>query len=290
LLNHIDAPTLSMHKKDAKALHLASGDLVAVKSQFGSVTLQVDINDSVKAGQLFAPIHWNDQFASAARVGSLAAPVTDSSGQPESKYIPVSVAPLPVATWVQVATEVDLDMKGFDYWLKTPLASGFRYLAASFSNSEVNGADWLQSLASETDRVVEFEDREKDSYRSLVRRQGRILAMGYCSPRLSELPEGSWLSEAFNGNQTSRQQNDWQLLAGRSGSGADKGRLICSCFEVGEKEICSAIAAGASTTRALGESLKCGTNCGSCVPELKQLIERCQQDEADADDSRPNVA
>jgi bacterioferritin-associated ferredoxin len=49
---------------------------------------------------------------------------------------------------------------------------------------------------------------------------------------------------------------------------------LCSCFEVGEQQIARAIRAGANSVRALGETLRCGTNCGSCVPELKGLIAR----------------
>jgi len=45
---------------------------------------------------------------------------------------------------------------------------------------------------------------------------------------------------------------------------------------VGEKQIACAINEGKSTVQALGESLKCGTNCGSCIPELRSLIEELQ--------------
>jgi len=45
---------------------------------------------------------------------------------------------------------------------------------------------------------------------------------------------------------------------------------VCACFKVSEAEIRSAVAAGA-TLAALQKDLKCGTNCGSCVPELRRL-------------------
>jgi assimilatory nitrate reductase catalytic subunit len=47
-------------------------------------------------------------------------------------------------------------------------------------------------------------------------------------------------------------------------------RAVCACFKVGESQIKAAIAAGA-TLAGLQKSLKCGTNCGSCVPELRRL-------------------
>jgi assimilatory nitrate reductase catalytic subunit len=48
-------------------------------------------------------------------------------------------------------------------------------------------------------------------------------------------------------------------------------KSVCSCFKVGETQIRAAIAAGASLA-ALQTNLKCGTNCGSCMPELRRLV------------------
>ena len=41
---------------------------------------------------------------------------------------------------------------------------------------------------------------------------------------------------------------------------------------VGRSTICDAIAAGARTASEIGVQLKAGTNCGSCIPEMKRLI------------------
>ena len=48
------------------------------------------------------------------------------------------------------------------------------------------------------------------------------------------------------------------------------GRAVCACFGVSEEEIRRAVDAGA-TLSGLQVKLKCGTNCGSCLPELKRL-------------------
>ncbi|WP_289484198.1 (2Fe-2S)-binding protein, partial [Enterobacter sp. E105B] len=63
-----------------------------------------------------------------------------------------------------------------------------------------------------------------------------------------------------------------QLLAGGGASPVPAGRTVCSCMGVGEKAICAAIASGCDTPAALGKQLGCGTQCGSCVPELRALI------------------
>jgi assimilatory nitrate reductase catalytic subunit len=48
----------------------------------------------VRAGTEFVPMHWSNQFASAARIGTLIAAVADPvSGQPELKHTPVRVIP-----------------------------------------------------------------------------------------------------------------------------------------------------------------------------------------------------
>src|SRR6185437_2549981 len=63
------------------------------------------------------------------------------------------------------------------------------------------------------------------------------------------------------------------LLSGKSADGvATAGPVVCACFGVGRTAICDAIAAGANSAAAIGAQLRAGTNCGSCIPELKRLI------------------
>ncbi len=76
------------------------------------------------------------------------------------------------------------------------------------------------------------------------------------------------------------------LLSGRSTEGmASTGPVVCACFGVGRATILEAIAAGAGTAAEIGARLKAGTNCGSCIPELKRLIAQ-----AGADSVTPQVA
>jgi assimilatory nitrate reductase catalytic subunit len=63
------------------------------------------------------------------------------------------------------------------------------------------------------------------------------------------------------------------LLSGKSTDGlASTGPIVCACFGVGRNAICDTIAAGAGTAAEIGAQLKAGTNCGSCIPEIKRLI------------------
>jgi len=65
---------------------------------------------------------------------------------------------------------------------------------------------------------------------------------------------------------------DGSVDVGDAARAAPRGRTLCNCFEVAEVEIVSAVAAGATLAR-LQTDLKCGTGCGSCVPELRRLVQ-----------------
>ena len=55
------------------------------------------------------------------------------------------------------------------------------------------------------------------------------------------------------------------------------GRQVCTCFNVSQTAIVDVLAhspgGAAQRLAALQDRLKCGTQCGSCVPELKRLVQ-----------------
>jgi assimilatory nitrate reductase catalytic subunit len=64
------------------------------------------------------------------------------------------------------------------------------------------------------------------------------------------------------------------VLSGKSTNGiANPGPLICACFGVGLNAIRAALAGGtAASVEDVGIALRAGTNCGSCLPELKRIV------------------
>jgi assimilatory nitrate reductase catalytic subunit len=65
------------------------------------------------------------------------------------------------------------------------------------------------------------------------------------------------------------------LLAGVPPKGeVDCGKAVCSCFGVGENTIKQAIRKGANSVEAIGKALNAGTNCGSCIPEIRALLDK----------------
>ena len=65
------------------------------------------------------------------------------------------------------------------------------------------------------------------------------------------------------------------LLSGQSSDGVeDAGPVICACFGVGLNAIRRAIASEQlSSAEDIGTALRAGTNCGSCLPELRKIVQ-----------------
>ena len=84
-------------------------------------------------------------------------------------------------------------------------------------------------------------------------------------------PDSQWVSELFE------TQMESQLLASllrvEPSEEYTQGPAVCSCFKVREKQILNAIDGGCESVDELGKQLKCGTNCGSCKPELSAMLE-----------------
>jgi assimilatory nitrate reductase catalytic subunit len=56
----------------------------------------------------------------------------------------------------------------------------------------------------------------------------------------------------------------------KAGGAPERGRTVCHCFDVAENDI-KIFLGESKSLEALQASLKCGTNCGSCVPELRRM-------------------
>jgi assimilatory nitrate reductase catalytic subunit len=87
------------------------------------------------------------------------------------------------------------------------------------------------------------------------------------------LPDRGWLASLFAARQLTAPMRT-SLLAARALEGSDQGALVCACFGVGRSAIvaCARQLGRAATPVEIGKRLKCGTNCGSCIPEIQALI------------------
>lgn len=282
---HIPEPFVEIHPVDAAEFKIIDGGYARLTTDYGDCVLKVVVSEHQQRGMLFAPIHWNDETAGFARVGGLVAPITDPfSGQPENKATPVSIAPQIYAQRGFVLSRKPLDMPLGVQWARVAVNGGVGYLLSDNTDVETWQAWWRPSLGED---VAEFEDAGRGVYRAVSFVEDRIEGCLFIGPAEDAL---SWdaVKDLFAAETVSDEQRRI-LLSGKSADGqATAGPIVCACFGVGRTTICDAIGAGAGTAAEIGARLKAGTNCGSCIPELKRLI--AASDVVPADEQRKVAA
>lgn len=266
---HLPEPFVEIHPDDAAQAGVVDGGHAKIATDYGHCILKVVVSARQQRGMLFAPIHWNDETASFARVGALVAPFVDPfSGQPENKATPVSIAPYVFAQRGFVLSRTPLALPGQALWTRVAVTGGVGYLIADNADPAAWRA-WLQPLLGED--VAEFEDARRGVFRAASFVDDRIETCLFIGPTADGLDWDAVKALFAAGTLGDDQRR--MLLSGKSADGhASAGPIICACFGVGRTTICDAIAAGAGTAAEIGAKLKAGTNCGSCIPELKRLI------------------
>jgi assimilatory nitrate reductase catalytic subunit len=269
LAQHLPEPFVEVHPDDAARQGLADGDFAHVTTDYGQCTLKVVVSERQQRGMLFAPIHWSDANASEARIGALVVPHTDPySGQPESKATPASIAPREYIFRGFVLSRDRLELPGHAWWTRVAVEDGCGYLIADNANLS-SWAEWLRSVAGPD--VAEYSDFGGGIYRAASFAARRIETCLFLGPARDA---GDWnaLKELFAARELSDDQRR-MLLSGKPMNGfAGTGPVVCACFGVGRNTICDAITSGSRSVNEIGSQLRAGTNCGSCIPELKRLI------------------
>src|SRR5689334_21754454 len=266
---HLPEPYVEIHPDDAGRHGVADGDLARVTTDYGQCTLRVVVSERQQRGMLFAPIHWSEVNATDARVGSLVAPITDPfSGQPENKATPASITPYEYVFRGFALSRQPLALPPHAWSTRVAVTGGYGYLLAD--NADIAGwQSWLKSLTS--DDLAEYKDFGGGVYRAASFDGGGIETCLFIGPARDA---GDWnvVKDLFAAGPLGNDQRR-MLLSGKSADGlANAGPIVCACFGVGRNTICDAITAGAHSAAEIGAKLKAGTNCGSCIPELKRLI------------------
>ena len=266
---HLPEPFVEIHPDDANKFGVFDAGFARVVTDYGQCILKVVVSERQQRGMLFAPIHWSGENTSGARVGALVAPFTDPfSGQPENKATPVSITPYEYVFRGFALARVELDLPAHAWWARVAVGGGYGYLFAG--NADLAGwQSWLKSVAG--DDLAEYKDFGGGVYRAASFAGERIETCLFVGPARDA---GDWnvvktlfAADALTGDQRRT------VLSGKAADGlANTGPIVCACFGVGRTTICDAIAAGANSAAAIGAKLKAGTNCGSCIPEMKRLI------------------
>ena len=274
LTGHIPEPYVEIHPVDALTCGVSENGLARVHSRWGEMIVRVRTNPGQQPGSVFVPMHWGTPLAPRGRVNAAVNPAADPlSGQPESKHTPVRVQAYRPRWHGFLLSRDAIEPPAVEYRVSVRDRECWRYELAGEEPVE----DWpsrARGLLGDEPawEWLEFADLGTGRYRGAVLVDGRLRACLFIAPG-PELPLRGWLAGLFAASELDSTERA-SLLAGRPGQGQrDNGRIVCACFGVGLNTLTAAIRdQRLMTPEAIGAALQAGTNCGSCVPELRQLI------------------
>lgn len=303
---HSPEPYLSVHPQDAARYGLEHGKLATMHNAWGQARIRVDISPKVTAGQVFMPIHWTGVTSSTGRACSLVSPDTDAvSGQPEFKFTPVTLEAWRYQSEALLLSPEVIDTEPLEYWVRQKVDGGYLYRIAStaptavleqtlrpyfVTEPQVSGESFHSSVANNQYSG----NRHSRMFHHHINYSSHINYINYSNPN-----QGQYRLAQIEGNRVSgcyliaphlqQADHDWvplllgaevdeqvarSILTGRATGLLARGKLICACRQVGKTTLCDAISAqGLTSVAQLGEHTGAGTGCGTCVPELRQLLE-----------------
>ena len=277
LTAHQREPFLDLHPDDACRIGLVEGGFARVESPHGETVMPVRLSTDQRPGEAFAAMHWTDAFSSAGPVDRLVSAAADPvSGQPELKLTAVQVTPV-AALWRGLILRHSQALPtGPYYWARVPLQRGHAFDLAGWMPlpSGRGTEDWIVQLlgAPEVPELVIYADPARGAFRYASLVNGRLDSCLFLARNLNALPSREAIAALF-GNELDLDARV-SILSGRQGAGGgSRGRTICACFGVGLQTLHDTIASRSLTTVAdIGAALRAGTNCGSCLPELKAIL------------------
>ncbi|MEC5216951.1 assimilatory nitrate reductase catalytic subunit [Actimicrobium sp. GrIS 1.19] len=299
LFAHAAEPAILMARADMDRRLIDDGDMVHVTSRRGSQIFPAQASDEMRAGQAFIGMHWGEEYVSGRGhegagshgVNALTSPALDpSSKQPELKHAGIKIlkAELPwrfvVFGWVapdqvlRLQTALRPYLRQFAYGSCTLFGRdrvGVFFRAADDYPAAPELVAQIESLFGIAGAgVLRYDDRRRGNARHILVENGRLAALSLAGDVAAE----RWLKPYLESEQSVAALG--RLLLSPASTAPQgftaRGRIICNCFNVAESEIATTLDAldgpPEAQLAALQGRLKCGTNCGSCVPELKKII------------------
>ncbi len=272
--SHSPEPCVEVHPANAKEAKLQDGGFARITTRQGSAILKVAVRAGQQRGSIFAPIYWSDTTSASVRVGEMAMPANDPfSGQPELKAAPARIEPVGYAYRGFALTRRAIKPPPDSWFARVAVAGGAGLLFATNAAADV-WRNLAQEATSDGAELAEYIDEPRGLARIAAFSSGRLDLCVFVG-RADSPPQWDVVRTLFESERLAERDRR-VLLSGRSDDGsAETGPLICSCFGVGLKAIQNAIKNGGAKSAAdIGRALRAGTNCGSCLPELRAIIER----------------
>jgi len=312
LFGHVAEPTIQMHPQDMVRRLLKDGDLVHVTSKRGSIVVPVQPSTELGLSQVFMAMHWGEEFlsgtsATGQRLAGVNALTTSAycpdSKQPEFKHAAVKVlkaempwsllamAWLPADQVLAARTALQALMAEFAFATCVPFAnsnvkdangqprSGLLFRAAN--NDPVQGAvlERIETvLQLNAKQVLRYADPTRGQRRVALLHQGDTLTTLDGFLLAGDTSAQGWISTLLQDGLPAQSYGRALLVPGSKPpvQVVSRGKPVCTCFNVTDVAIKAQLAhcAGFENQRMeqLQATLQCGTNCGSCLPELKRMV------------------
>lgn len=290
LFNLEDEPLLFMHPRDLASRGLVSGDIAKMHNGRGSISLRVQESPSLFPGRVWLPMHWGNQFMNGAGANALTPDATDPySKQPELKHAAVQVRkldlPYPIAVVRACANREEalvllekartlLASQAHStvglYGRKVPLVVWRSAAAEAVSPECIAEIDALFGL-DDVDNVIRYNDPSRAVHKLAAMQNGKV-----CGVRLAgEALAVEWLRRALSEGELSNELSRFALApsAKAPARAGQVRKIVCKCADISEDQILAEIQKGADMD-ALQATLKCGTFCGGCIPEIRKLFNR----------------
>ncbi len=273
LSQHLAEPFVEVHPEDAQRHGIGDADIVRVASVQGTVMVRALLTRRQSPGTVFVPMHWNDQFASSARIDKLVPAITDPhSGQPAFKNVAVNIERFAASRYGFVVLSETPPALDSDYWALAICQGGWR-LEFGLADGRRDWSAFATALFASDGgtETLAYHDEGAGDHRFACFEGDRLVGALF----IASTPVGvsrDWACEQLLKPHIG-QRARLAVIAGRPGAGiAHRGPIVCSCFGIGSNQIGDAILEGCVTVEAIGQLLHAGTNCGSCQPEIKKLI------------------
>ncbi len=284
LYAHAAEPVITMHPADITARQLSGGDLVSITGARGAMVLPVAASGDMAVGNAFLPMHWGSRFMKGGGINELTSGVVDAtSHQPELKYAAIEVAAVRLPWRLVAMAYVD----GADAALEklAPHFDAFDYATcglagrnqpivvfrgASFTKISGERLAAIDAVLNIDAHALTFTDEKYSIHRAAKMSDGKLAAFRLSGDLCSQDWLGEWLETLMDTG-----SSGYHLVSGSARppmATIPRGRVVCSCHNVATNEIAACFANGGDVADAQ-EALKCGTGCGSCVPELKRMAQ-----------------
>ena len=309
LMAHAPEPALQMHPQDMERQRLQPGQLVAVRSRHGQLVVPVQADAGLGLSQVYLPMHWGSEYLGGRSrdgqaVGGVNAVTTPAfcpqSKQPELKHAAVSVqavelpwqllaaAWLPEERLLAVRQALAALLPQWDFASCVPFAApgapssparqGVLLRAASATPPDAALVQQVHALLGlEGAEVLRYADAQRQHRRSLVlqhaQQQTWLQALVLCGPS----DAGHWLLPLLQSAQPLSLPGHALLrpqAPPAQGLPAAPAALVCTCLGVNEQAITQALDSGLHSVPQLQDALRCGTECGSCLPRLRQMVQQ----------------